>query len=181
QEKPEVVIIADPPIADTPTTGSKGAIEEEKLMEIVETESDKQPELEKLTEQIKEMKEKIEILEKEKYGKAAIKLAKQLESINAKEEETSNEPFLEIVSEIGSQEEEDPRANVLPAQPVYAKAGGQNVENITNPEKFARIMQVKRQAKEKRIAQDENKAKLDKVKSGNFQQPAGNPNDKIKY
>uniref|UniRef100_A0A915L4R6 Uncharacterized protein n=1 Tax=Romanomermis culicivorax TaxID=13658 RepID=A0A915L4R6_ROMCU len=181
QKKPELVIITDPPIADTPATGSKGATEEEKLMEIVETESEKQPELEKLTEQIKEMKEKIEILEKEKYGKAAIKLAKQLESINAKEEETSNEPFLEIVSEIGSQEEEDPRANVLPAQPVYAKAGGQNVENITNPEKFARIMQVKRQAKEKRIAQDENKAELDRVKSGNFQQPAGNPNDKIKY
>uniref|UniRef100_A0A915JJ90 Uncharacterized protein n=1 Tax=Romanomermis culicivorax TaxID=13658 RepID=A0A915JJ90_ROMCU len=42
-------------------------------------------------------------------------------------------------------------------------------------------MQIKRQAKEKRLAQDKNKAELDKVKSGNFQQPAGNPNDKIKY
>uniref|UniRef100_A0A915IVF9 Uncharacterized protein n=1 Tax=Romanomermis culicivorax TaxID=13658 RepID=A0A915IVF9_ROMCU len=50
-----------------------------------------------------------------------------------------------------------------------------------NLEKFARVMQVKRQMKEKRIAQDENKVELDKVKSGNFQQPAGNPNDRIKY
>uniref|UniRef100_A0A915HJ30 Uncharacterized protein n=1 Tax=Romanomermis culicivorax TaxID=13658 RepID=A0A915HJ30_ROMCU len=161
QEKPELVIIANPPIAHTPATGSKGATEKEKLMEFVETENEKQPELEKLTEQIKEMKEKIEILENEKYGKAAIELVKQLESINAEEEETSDEPFIEIVSEIGS-EEEDPRANVLPAPPVYAKAGGQNVQNITNPEKLARVMQIKRQAKEKRIAQDENKAELDK-------------------
>uniref|UniRef100_A0A915IC13 Uncharacterized protein n=1 Tax=Romanomermis culicivorax TaxID=13658 RepID=A0A915IC13_ROMCU len=100
QEKPEIVIIADPPIANTPATGSKGATEEEGLMEIVETGSEKQPEVEKLTEQIKEMKEKIELLEKEKYRKAAIELAKQLESINAEEEETSDEPFVEIVSEI---------------------------------------------------------------------------------
>uniref|UniRef100_A0A915IU56 Uncharacterized protein n=1 Tax=Romanomermis culicivorax TaxID=13658 RepID=A0A915IU56_ROMCU len=150
-------------------------------MEIVETEIEKQPEVvEKLTEQIKEMREKIEILEKEKYGKAAIELAKQLENANA-EEETSEEPFVEIVSEIRSEEEENSRANVLPAPPVYAKAGGQNVENIMNLEKFARVMQIKRQAKEKRITQDENKAELDKVKSGNFQQPSGNPNDKIKY
>uniref|UniRef100_A0A915KU33 Uncharacterized protein n=1 Tax=Romanomermis culicivorax TaxID=13658 RepID=A0A915KU33_ROMCU len=104
QEKPEVVIIADPPIADTPATRSKGAVEEEKLMEIVETESEKQPELEKLTEQIKE-KEKIEILEKEKYGKAAIELTKQLENMKAEEEGTSEELFVEVVSEIGSDEE----------------------------------------------------------------------------
>uniref|UniRef100_A0A915HG54 Uncharacterized protein n=1 Tax=Romanomermis culicivorax TaxID=13658 RepID=A0A915HG54_ROMCU len=120
------------------------------------------------------MREKIEILEKEKYGKAAIELAKQLENINAEEEETSEEPFIEVVSKIGS-DEEDSGANVLPAPPVYAKAGGQNVENITNPEKFAKVMHNKRQAKEKRIAQEENKAELDRVKSGNFQQPARNP------
>uniref|UniRef100_A0A915K5G7 Uncharacterized protein n=1 Tax=Romanomermis culicivorax TaxID=13658 RepID=A0A915K5G7_ROMCU len=84
QEKPKVVIIADPPITITPAIGSKGAIEEEGLMEIVETEIEKQP-------------------------------------------------------------------------------------------------KIKRQAKEKRIAQDENKAELEKVKSGNFQQPTGNLNDKIKY
>uniref|UniRef100_A0A915IUF1 Uncharacterized protein n=1 Tax=Romanomermis culicivorax TaxID=13658 RepID=A0A915IUF1_ROMCU len=161
----EVVIITDPPIATTPASGSKGAIEEERLMEIVETEMEKQPKVEKLTEQIKEMKEKIEMLEKEKYGKVAIELAKQLENVNAEEEGTSEEPFVEIVSEIG----------------MYAKAGGQNVENITNPEKFARVMQIKKQMKEKRIAQDENKAELEKVKTGNFQQPAGNPNDRIKY
>uniref|UniRef100_A0A915HEQ8 Uncharacterized protein n=1 Tax=Romanomermis culicivorax TaxID=13658 RepID=A0A915HEQ8_ROMCU len=149
-------------------------------MEIVKSESETQPDLEKLTEQIKEMKEKIEILEKEKYGKAAIELAKQLENINAEEEGTSEEPYVEVVSEIGS-DEEIPEANVLPTPPVYAKAGGQNVENITNPEKFAKVMHNKRQAKEKRIAQEENKAELDKVKSGNFQRPAGNPNDKIKY
>uniref|UniRef100_A0A915KA46 Uncharacterized protein n=1 Tax=Romanomermis culicivorax TaxID=13658 RepID=A0A915KA46_ROMCU len=95
------------------------------------------PELEKLTKQIKETKEKIEILEKEKYGKVVIELAKQLESINAEEEGTSEELFVEVVSEIGS-DEEIPEANVLPAPPVYAKAGGQNVENITNPEKFAK-------------------------------------------
>uniref|UniRef100_A0A915JVH1 Uncharacterized protein n=1 Tax=Romanomermis culicivorax TaxID=13658 RepID=A0A915JVH1_ROMCU len=149
-------------------------------MEIVETESPKQPELEKLTEQIKEMKEKIEMLEKEKYGKVAIELAKQLENINAEEEGTSEEPFVEVVSEIRS-DEEDPGANVLSTLPVYAKAGGQNVENITNPKKFAKVMHNKRQAKEKRIAQEENKAELDKFKSGNFQQPARNPDDSLKY
>uniref|UniRef100_A0A915HU13 Uncharacterized protein n=1 Tax=Romanomermis culicivorax TaxID=13658 RepID=A0A915HU13_ROMCU len=180
-DKPELIIIADPPIATTPASGSKDAIEEERLMEIVEPEIKKQHKVEKLTEQMKEMKEKIETLEKEKYGKVAIELAKQLENINAEEEETSEEPFVEIVSQIGSEEDENPKANVLPAPPVYAKAGGQNIENITNPEKFARVMQVKRQMKEKRIAQDENKVELDKVKSENFQQPAGNPNDKIKY
>uniref|UniRef100_A0A915HLV1 Uncharacterized protein n=1 Tax=Romanomermis culicivorax TaxID=13658 RepID=A0A915HLV1_ROMCU len=111
----------------------------------------------------------------------AIELAKQLENANAEEEETSEEPFVEIVSEIRSEEEENSRANISPAPPVYAKAGGQNVENIMNLEKFVRVMQIKRQAKEKRITQDENKAELDKVKSGNFQQPSGNPNDKIKY
>uniref|UniRef100_A0A915IA33 Uncharacterized protein n=1 Tax=Romanomermis culicivorax TaxID=13658 RepID=A0A915IA33_ROMCU len=98
----------------------------------------------------------------------------------AEEEGTSDELFVEVMSEIGS-DEETPEANVLPASPVYAKAGGQNVENITNPKKFAKVMHNKRQAKEKRIAQEENKAELDKVKSGKFQQPTGNPNDKIKY
>uniref|UniRef100_A0A915L0C9 Uncharacterized protein n=1 Tax=Romanomermis culicivorax TaxID=13658 RepID=A0A915L0C9_ROMCU len=180
-DKPEVVIIADPPITTMPPTGSEGIIQEEGLMEIVETEMEKQPEVEKLTEQIKEMKEKIEMLEKEKYGKAAIKLAKQLENANAEEEETSEKPIVEVVSEIASEEDENPQANVLPAPPVYAKAGGQNVENITNREKFAKVMQFKRQMKEKRIAQEENKAELEKVKTGNFQQPAANPNDRIKY
>uniref|UniRef100_A0A915LBF4 Uncharacterized protein n=1 Tax=Romanomermis culicivorax TaxID=13658 RepID=A0A915LBF4_ROMCU len=71
--------------------------------------------------------------------------------------------------------------NILPTPPVYAKAGGQCVENITNPEKFARVMQYKRLMKEKRIVQEENKAELEKVKAGNFQQPASNLNDKIKY
>uniref|UniRef100_A0A915KPQ1 3'-5' exonuclease domain-containing protein n=1 Tax=Romanomermis culicivorax TaxID=13658 RepID=A0A915KPQ1_ROMCU len=102
------------------------------------------------------------------------------ENINAEEEGTSEEPYIEVVSKIGS-DEEIPETNVLPTPPVYAKAGGQNVENITNPEKFAKVMHNKRQAKEKRIAQEENKAEFDKVMSGNFQQPAGNPNDKIKY
>uniref|UniRef100_A0A915KDF8 Uncharacterized protein n=1 Tax=Romanomermis culicivorax TaxID=13658 RepID=A0A915KDF8_ROMCU len=46
------------------------------------------------------MKEKIEILEKEKYGKAATELVKRLENANV-EEEISEEPFVEIVSEIG--------------------------------------------------------------------------------
>uniref|UniRef100_A0A915KJU7 Uncharacterized protein n=1 Tax=Romanomermis culicivorax TaxID=13658 RepID=A0A915KJU7_ROMCU len=69
-------------------------------MEIVEPESEVQPEVEKLTKQIKEVKEKIETLEKEKYGKAAIELAKQLENVNAEEEETSEEPYVEVVSEI---------------------------------------------------------------------------------
>uniref|UniRef100_A0A915L3K7 Uncharacterized protein n=1 Tax=Romanomermis culicivorax TaxID=13658 RepID=A0A915L3K7_ROMCU len=54
-DKPEVVIISDPPIATTPATGSEGIIQEEKLIEIVETETEKQPGVEKLTEQIKEM------------------------------------------------------------------------------------------------------------------------------
>uniref|UniRef100_A0A915I723 Uncharacterized protein n=1 Tax=Romanomermis culicivorax TaxID=13658 RepID=A0A915I723_ROMCU len=180
-ENPEVVIIADPPIATTPAIGSKGAIGEERIMEIVETKTEKQPEIEKLTEQIKEMKEKIEMLEKEKYGKAAIKLAKQLENANPEEEETSEKPIVEVVSEIASEEDENPQANVLPAPPVYAKAGGQNVENIMNPEKFAKVMQFKRQMKEKRVAQEENKAELEKVKMGNFQQLAANPNDRIKY
>uniref|UniRef100_A0A915KYV7 Uncharacterized protein n=1 Tax=Romanomermis culicivorax TaxID=13658 RepID=A0A915KYV7_ROMCU len=75
------------------------------------------------------------------------------------EEGTSEELFVEVMSEIGS-DEENPGTN--PAPPVYAKAGGQNVENITNPGKFAKVMQSKRQEKEKQIAQDENKAELDK-------------------
>uniref|UniRef100_A0A915IAK0 Uncharacterized protein n=1 Tax=Romanomermis culicivorax TaxID=13658 RepID=A0A915IAK0_ROMCU len=162
QDKPEVVIIADPLIATTPATGSKGAIEEERLMEIVETETEKQP-------------------KKEKYGKAAIELAKQLENVNPEEEETSEEPFVEIVLEIRSEEDENPQANVLSTPPVYAKAGGQNVKNITNPEKFARVMQIKKQMKEKRIAQDKNKGELEKVKTRNFQQLAGYWNDRIKY
>uniref|UniRef100_A0A915IZI7 Uncharacterized protein n=1 Tax=Romanomermis culicivorax TaxID=13658 RepID=A0A915IZI7_ROMCU len=180
-DEPEVVVIADPPIATTPATGSEGIIQEERVMEIVETKMEEQPEVEKLMEQIKEMKEKIGMLEKEKYGKAAIKLAKQLENANAEEEETSKEPFVKVVSEIASEEDENPQANVLPALPVYAKAGGQNIENITNPEKFARVVQFKRVMKEKRIAQVENKAELEKVKTGNFQQPAANLNDRVKY
>uniref|UniRef100_A0A915J6H5 Uncharacterized protein n=1 Tax=Romanomermis culicivorax TaxID=13658 RepID=A0A915J6H5_ROMCU len=165
QEKPIVVIIADPPIASTPADGSIGVEEEEKLMEIVESERETQPDLEKLTEQ---------------YGKAAIELAKQLEDINPEEEGMSEEPYLEVVSEIGSDDEET-GGNILPTPRVYAKAGEQNVENITNLEKFTKAMQKKRQAKEKRIVREENEAELDKVKSGKFQQPTKNPNDKIKY
>uniref|UniRef100_A0A915I1Z4 Uncharacterized protein n=1 Tax=Romanomermis culicivorax TaxID=13658 RepID=A0A915I1Z4_ROMCU len=82
-------------------------------MEIVETKREKQPKVEKLTKQIKEMEEKIEMLEKEKYGKVAIELAKQLENANAEEEETSEESFVEVISEIGIWKKEtdntDPR------------------------------------------------------------------------
>uniref|UniRef100_A0A915I2M6 Uncharacterized protein n=1 Tax=Romanomermis culicivorax TaxID=13658 RepID=A0A915I2M6_ROMCU len=77
-------------------------------------------------------------------------------------------PFVEVGSEIAT-------------PPIYAKAGGQNVENITNPEKFAKVMQFKRQMKETRIVQEENKAELEKVRTRNFQQPSVNSNDKIKY
>uniref|UniRef100_A0A915L569 Uncharacterized protein n=1 Tax=Romanomermis culicivorax TaxID=13658 RepID=A0A915L569_ROMCU len=42
-------------------------------------------------------------------------------------------------------------------------------------------MQFKRQMKETRIAQEENKAELEKFRTGNFQQPSVNSNDKIKY
>uniref|UniRef100_A0A915HZT1 Uncharacterized protein n=1 Tax=Romanomermis culicivorax TaxID=13658 RepID=A0A915HZT1_ROMCU len=42
-------------------------------------------------------------------------------------------------------------------------------------------MQFKRVMKEKRIAQEENKAELEKVKTRNFQQPAANPNDGVNY
>uniref|UniRef100_A0A915HPA8 Uncharacterized protein n=1 Tax=Romanomermis culicivorax TaxID=13658 RepID=A0A915HPA8_ROMCU len=115
-----------------------------------------------------------------KYGKAAIKLGRQLEDINPEEEGTSEEPYVEVVSEISSDDEET-GGNVLPAPPVYAKAGGQNVENITNTDKFTKAMQKKRQAKEKRIVCEENEAELGKVKSEKFQQPPENPNDKIKY
>uniref|UniRef100_A0A915IV16 Uncharacterized protein n=1 Tax=Romanomermis culicivorax TaxID=13658 RepID=A0A915IV16_ROMCU len=180
-DKPEVVVISDPPIATTPAAEGEGVIQEERVMEVVETKREKQPEVEKLTEEIEEMKEKIEMLEREKYGKAAIELAIQLENANTEEEETSKEPFVEVVSEIASEENENPQANVLPAPLVYAKAGGQNVENITNPEKFARVMQFRRVMKEKRIAQEENKAELEEVKTGNFQQPVANPNDRVKY
>uniref|UniRef100_A0A915IVX1 Uncharacterized protein n=1 Tax=Romanomermis culicivorax TaxID=13658 RepID=A0A915IVX1_ROMCU len=82
----------------------------DQMEQILERYPKKQLELEKLTQQIKEMKEKIEILEEEKYGKAAIELAKQLENMNAEEEGTSEEPFVEVVSEIGS-DKEDPGAN----------------------------------------------------------------------
>uniref|UniRef100_A0A915JBV7 Uncharacterized protein n=1 Tax=Romanomermis culicivorax TaxID=13658 RepID=A0A915JBV7_ROMCU len=180
-DNPDVVIIVDPPIATTPAIGNEGIIQEERVMEVVEAKTGKQPEVQKLTEQIKEMQEKIQMLEKEKYRKAAIELAKQLETLNDKEEGTSKEPFVEVVSKIVSEEDENPQANILPAPPVYAKAGGQNVENITNPEKFAKVIQFKRQMKEKRIAEEENKAEWEKVKTENFQQLAGNLNDRIKY
>uniref|UniRef100_A0A915JIE9 Uncharacterized protein n=1 Tax=Romanomermis culicivorax TaxID=13658 RepID=A0A915JIE9_ROMCU len=156
-------------------------IQEEKVMEIVETETKKQGCVETLGEQIKEIKQKMETLEKKRYGREAVELAKQLESANEEEEETSEEPYIEVESEITSEEEESPQVNGLPAPPVYAKAGGQSVENIMNLEKFARIMQYKRLMKEKRIVQEENKAELQKVKTANFQQPALNPNNKIKY
>uniref|UniRef100_A0A915KSQ8 Uncharacterized protein n=1 Tax=Romanomermis culicivorax TaxID=13658 RepID=A0A915KSQ8_ROMCU len=181
QDKPEVVVIANPPIASTPAIRSEDMIQEEKVMEIVETETKKQGDVETLGEQIKEMKQKIKMLEKERYGREAVELAKQLETTNEEEEETSEEPYIEVVSEIASEEEESPQVNALPATPVYAKAGGQCVENITNPEKFTRIMQYKRLMKEKRIVQEENKAELEKAKTANFQQNASNPNDKIKY
>uniref|UniRef100_A0A915INZ2 Uncharacterized protein n=1 Tax=Romanomermis culicivorax TaxID=13658 RepID=A0A915INZ2_ROMCU len=181
QDKPEVVVITHPPIPSTPTTRRDGMIQEEKVMEIVETKTKKQAEVEILAEQIKEMKEKIETLEKEKHGKVAIELARQLESANKEEEETSQEMNIRVLSEIVREEDENPLRNALPASSVCAKAGGQSVENITNPGKFARVMQFQRVMKEKRIAQEENKAKLEKVKAGNFQQPASNPNDKIKY
>uniref|UniRef100_A0A915KE06 Uncharacterized protein n=1 Tax=Romanomermis culicivorax TaxID=13658 RepID=A0A915KE06_ROMCU len=80
QEKPVVVIIADPPITDTLAAGNEGAAQEEKLMEI---------------------------------------------NVNAEEERTSEEPYVEVISEIGS-DDETPETNVLTALPVYAKAGGQN-------------------------------------------------------
>uniref|UniRef100_A0A915HNR4 Uncharacterized protein n=1 Tax=Romanomermis culicivorax TaxID=13658 RepID=A0A915HNR4_ROMCU len=116
-------------------------------MEIVESETKKQDDVEVLVEQIKEMKQKIETFEK-------------------KRDETSEEPYIEVVSEVTSKEEENPQLNALPPPPVYTKAGGQSVENITNPEKFAK---------------EENKAELEKVRTGNFQQPATNPKDRVKY
>uniref|UniRef100_A0A915KJS5 Uncharacterized protein n=1 Tax=Romanomermis culicivorax TaxID=13658 RepID=A0A915KJS5_ROMCU len=71
QDKPVVVLIADPPITSTPADGSKGVEEEEKLMEIVESENQTQPDLGKLTDQIKEMKEKIEKKRQDKEKRIA--------------------------------------------------------------------------------------------------------------
>uniref|UniRef100_A0A915JAT8 Uncharacterized protein n=1 Tax=Romanomermis culicivorax TaxID=13658 RepID=A0A915JAT8_ROMCU len=110
-----------------------------------------------------------------------VQLEKQLETVNEEEEETSKEPYVEVVSEIASEEDESPLGNALAALLVCAKADGQSVENIMNLEKFARVMQFKRLMEEKRIVQEENKAQLENVKAGNFQQPASNPNDKIEY
>uniref|UniRef100_A0A915L5F9 Uncharacterized protein n=1 Tax=Romanomermis culicivorax TaxID=13658 RepID=A0A915L5F9_ROMCU len=140
QEKPEEVVIAHPPIVSTPAVGSEDIIQGEKWMEMEESKSKKQDDVEVLVEQIKEMKQKIEMLEKELYGREAVELAKKMETGN-EEEETSEEPYVKVVSEIRSQEEEASQLNALPTRPVYAKAGGHSVENITNPEKFAKVMQ----------------------------------------
>uniref|UniRef100_A0A915KJ93 Uncharacterized protein n=1 Tax=Romanomermis culicivorax TaxID=13658 RepID=A0A915KJ93_ROMCU len=99
QEKPVVVIIADPPIASTPADGSKGVEEEEKL---------------KGDSPIRERN----ITRFRKYGKAAIELAKQLEDINPEEEGTSEEPYVEVVLEI---DDEETAGNVLPATPVVRR------------------------------------------------------------
>uniref|UniRef100_A0A915HGZ1 Uncharacterized protein n=1 Tax=Romanomermis culicivorax TaxID=13658 RepID=A0A915HGZ1_ROMCU len=80
------------------------------------------------------------MLGKEQYGRGAVELAKKIET-GTKEEETSEEPYVKVVSEIRSQEEEASQLNALPAPPVYAKAGGHSVENITNLGKFAKVMQ----------------------------------------
>uniref|UniRef100_A0A915JMN0 Uncharacterized protein n=1 Tax=Romanomermis culicivorax TaxID=13658 RepID=A0A915JMN0_ROMCU len=163
QEKPEVVVISNPPIVSTPPVGSEDIMQEEKLMEVVELETKKQHDVEVLLEQIKEMKRKIEMQEKERYGKEAVELAKQLQTGNEEEEETSEEPYVKVISEIASEEEEVSQLNALPTPPVYAKAGGQSLENITNLEKFAKVMQQKRKVKQQRDAQEENQAELKKV------------------
>uniref|UniRef100_A0A915IHF3 Uncharacterized protein n=1 Tax=Romanomermis culicivorax TaxID=13658 RepID=A0A915IHF3_ROMCU len=100
-------------------------------MEVVELETKKQDNMELLVNQIKEMKEKIEMLEKEQYGKEAVELKMQIETGN-EEKETGEEPYVQVVSEISSEEEEAAQLNASPALPVYAKASGQSVENITN-------------------------------------------------
>uniref|UniRef100_A0A915L8K2 Uncharacterized protein n=1 Tax=Romanomermis culicivorax TaxID=13658 RepID=A0A915L8K2_ROMCU len=97
QDKAEVVVIANSPIVSTPAVRSEGTAQEEKLMEILESEMKKQDDVEVLVEQIKEMKHKIETLEKERYQKEAVELAKQLETGNEEEEETSKEPYVEVV------------------------------------------------------------------------------------
>uniref|UniRef100_A0A915IC92 Uncharacterized protein n=1 Tax=Romanomermis culicivorax TaxID=13658 RepID=A0A915IC92_ROMCU len=61
-------------------------------MEVVESESKKQDDVEVLVEQIKEMKQKIEMLEKERYRREAVELVKKMETAN-EEEETSEEPW----------------------------------------------------------------------------------------
>uniref|UniRef100_A0A915HZF9 Uncharacterized protein n=1 Tax=Romanomermis culicivorax TaxID=13658 RepID=A0A915HZF9_ROMCU len=76
QDKPEVVVIEDPRISTTPAAGGEGVIQEERVMEVMETEREKQPEVKKFTEQIKKMKEKIEMLEKEKIWKSGYPIGK---------------------------------------------------------------------------------------------------------
>uniref|UniRef100_A0A915KK60 Uncharacterized protein n=1 Tax=Romanomermis culicivorax TaxID=13658 RepID=A0A915KK60_ROMCU len=66
----------------------------------------------KITDQMEQM------LERYPKGKAAIELAKQLENMNVEEEGTSEEPFVELMSEIGG-DKEDPGANVFPAPPFH--------------------------------------------------------------
>uniref|UniRef100_A0A915KAU8 Uncharacterized protein n=1 Tax=Romanomermis culicivorax TaxID=13658 RepID=A0A915KAU8_ROMCU len=123
QENPEEVLIANPPMGSTSAVRSEDVIQGEKLMEAIDPETKKQEDMEILLDQIKEMKQKIKMLEKERYGKEAIELAKQIETGNEKEE-TSKEPYVEVVWEIASKEEEATQLNALPASPVCAKAGG---------------------------------------------------------
>uniref|UniRef100_A0A915HWI9 Uncharacterized protein n=1 Tax=Romanomermis culicivorax TaxID=13658 RepID=A0A915HWI9_ROMCU len=76
QEKPEEVVMADSPIVSTPPVGSEDVTKGEKLMEVVESETEKQDDVKVLVKQIKEIKQKIEMLEREQYGKEAVELAK---------------------------------------------------------------------------------------------------------
>uniref|UniRef100_A0A915I0S5 Uncharacterized protein n=1 Tax=Romanomermis culicivorax TaxID=13658 RepID=A0A915I0S5_ROMCU len=77
QEEPQEVIIADTPNVITLAVRSENAVWGE--MEVVETDKKKPMELEALMDEFKEMKQKIEKLERGWYGREALELAKQMQ------------------------------------------------------------------------------------------------------
>uniref|UniRef100_A0A915J0Z6 Uncharacterized protein n=1 Tax=Romanomermis culicivorax TaxID=13658 RepID=A0A915J0Z6_ROMCU len=113
QEKPEVTI-ADPPNVTTSAVRGEDIAQGKKLMEIVKLEGKEPSEMEQLVDQMKEMKQKIEMLKRERYGREAMELAKKIEANNEEEEETRGEPHVKVVSEIEGEEEEMPQLSTLP-------------------------------------------------------------------
>uniref|UniRef100_A0A915HJ84 Uncharacterized protein n=1 Tax=Romanomermis culicivorax TaxID=13658 RepID=A0A915HJ84_ROMCU len=161
------VIIADNPITHTPATGSEGTMQGERLMEISKPEGKRQTKLNVLMNIVRIMKERIETLEgkveKDHFGKEAIELAKKIQSTNKEEEPTSKEPDVEVLSKARSKEDDVAETNTLPALAIYAKASGQGVEEITNQEKFSRVMKEKWRIKQHQLNKQENEEELQRV------------------
>uniref|UniRef100_A0A915K237 Uncharacterized protein n=1 Tax=Romanomermis culicivorax TaxID=13658 RepID=A0A915K237_ROMCU len=118
QEQPQEIIIANPPIAITPAIGSEDVICVEKLIEVIETVEKRSTALDILMDAIKIMKEKIETLEKDHYGKEAVELVKKIQTNNEEDESTSEEQDVEVVLEAASEEDDYLEANTFPVPAI---------------------------------------------------------------